>query len=360
VTIEMRHAPFFGWIHDLSAPDPTTFVNLFGLLPFTPPEFLAGYVAIGAWPLLMGVTMYLQQKLNPQPVDPVQARMFMLLPIVFTYMLSAFPAGLVIYWAWNNLLSIASNGRSCIARAQPGAASRHAADLFPARDVESGDLVKSGRLLFARDCRFIAARPGRRRCRPKLAGIVSRTLNVGKSSLVNALTGRRTLARTSNTPGRTRQINFFALGGRLLLVDLPGYGYAEASKSAVKAWTRTVQHYLRARNTLRRVCLLIDSRHGLKEPDQPVMQLCDSAGLSYQVILTKTDKPGAAELAAVAEAVHTELTRHSAAHPEIHLTSAEKALGIAALRATLAGFAVPAELRPDVAARAVAMGRPPR
>jgi YidC/Oxa1 family membrane protein insertase len=107
VTIEMRHAPFFGWIHDLSAPDPTTFVNLFGFLPFAPPEFLASYVAIGAWPLLMGVTMFLQQKLNPQPVDPVQARMFMLLPIVFTYMLSAFPAGLVIYWAWNNLLSIA-------------------------------------------------------------------------------------------------------------------------------------------------------------------------------------------------------------------------------------------------------------
>jgi YidC/Oxa1 family membrane protein insertase len=107
VTLEMRHAPFFGWIHDLSAPDPTTFINLFGLIPFTPPEAIAHFVAIGAWPLLMGVTMYLQQKLNPQPVDPVQARMFMLLPIVFTYMLSAFPAGLVIYWAWNNLLSIA-------------------------------------------------------------------------------------------------------------------------------------------------------------------------------------------------------------------------------------------------------------
>jgi YidC/Oxa1 family membrane protein insertase len=103
VTIEMRHAPFFGWIHDLSAPDPTSFANLFGLVPFTPPAMLM----IGAWPLLMGVTMFLQQKLNPQPVDPVQARMFMLLPIVFTYMLSAFPAGLVIYWAWNNLLSIA-------------------------------------------------------------------------------------------------------------------------------------------------------------------------------------------------------------------------------------------------------------
>ncbi|HTW52630.1 MAG TPA: membrane protein insertase YidC [Stellaceae bacterium] len=103
VTIEMRHAPFYGWIHDLSAPDPTSFANLFGLLPFAPPHVLM----IGAWPLIMGVTMFLQQKLNPQPVDPIQARMFMFLPIVFTYMLASFPAGLVIYWSWNNLLSIA-------------------------------------------------------------------------------------------------------------------------------------------------------------------------------------------------------------------------------------------------------------
>jgi YidC/Oxa1 family membrane protein insertase len=103
VAIDLRHAPFFGWIHDLSAPDPTSFANLFGLLPFTPPSFLM----IGAWPIIMGVTMFLQQKLNPQPVDPAQARMFMLLPIVFTYMLSHFPAGLVIYWAWSNTLSIA-------------------------------------------------------------------------------------------------------------------------------------------------------------------------------------------------------------------------------------------------------------
>jgi YidC/Oxa1 family membrane protein insertase len=103
VTLEMRHAPFFGWIHDLSAPDPTSFANLFGLLPFTPPSILM----IGAWPLIMGLTMFLQQKLNPQPVDPVQARMFMILPVVFTYMLSHFPAGLVIYWAWNNTLSVA-------------------------------------------------------------------------------------------------------------------------------------------------------------------------------------------------------------------------------------------------------------
>ena len=109
VTIEMRHAPFFGWIHDLSAPDPTSFANLFGLLPFNPLTVptIGHFLAIGAWPLIMGVTMFLQQKLNPQPVDPVQAKMFMALPVVFTYMLSAFPAGLVIYWSWNNLLSIA-------------------------------------------------------------------------------------------------------------------------------------------------------------------------------------------------------------------------------------------------------------
>ena len=103
VTIEMRHAPFYGWIHDLSAPDPTSFFNLFGLLPFDPPSFLM----IGAWPLLMGLTMFLQQKLNPQPADPAQATMFMIMPVMMTFLLASFPAGLVIYWAWNNILSIA-------------------------------------------------------------------------------------------------------------------------------------------------------------------------------------------------------------------------------------------------------------
>jgi len=105
VTIEMRQAPFYGWIHDLSAPDPTSFTNLFGLLPFHPPEI--SFLAIGAWPIIMGITMFLQQKLNPQPPDPMQAKMFMALPFVFTYMLAQFASGLVIYWAWNNLLSIA-------------------------------------------------------------------------------------------------------------------------------------------------------------------------------------------------------------------------------------------------------------
>jgi YidC/Oxa1 family membrane protein insertase len=108
VTIEMRHAPFFGWIRDLSAPDPTSFANLFGLLPFSPAlvPVIGAFLMIGAWPIIMGLTMFLQQKLNPQPVDPMQARMFMILPVVFTYMLAHFPAGLVIYWAWNNTLSV--------------------------------------------------------------------------------------------------------------------------------------------------------------------------------------------------------------------------------------------------------------
>jgi YidC/Oxa1 family membrane protein insertase len=123
VTIEMRQAPFYGWIHDLSAPDPTSFINLFGLLPFAPPEI--SFLHIGAWPLIMGVTMFLQQKLNPQPPDPMQAKMFMALPFVFTYMLAQFASGLVIYWAWNNLLSIAQQWtimRSAgVSRAQPPA-----------------------------------------------------------------------------------------------------------------------------------------------------------------------------------------------------------------------------------------------
>jgi len=108
VNIEMRHAPFFWWIQDLSARDPTSVLNLFGLLPFTPPtEGIVGIISIGIWPLLMGISMWLQQRLNPAPPDPMQARIFMMLPIVFTFMLAQFPAGLVIYWAWNNVLSIA-------------------------------------------------------------------------------------------------------------------------------------------------------------------------------------------------------------------------------------------------------------
>jgi GTP-binding protein len=234
-------------------------------------------------------------------------------------------------------------------------------ELFPPREVEP-ELIEAGRLLFAQGCRFVAGSAEADALPPEglpEIAFLGRS-NVGKSSLINALTGRRMLARTSNTPGRTRQINFFALGDRLMLVDLPGYGYAEASKSAVQAWTRTVQHYLRTRASLRRVCLLIDSRHGLKEPDRPILQLCDSAGLSYQVVLTKTDKASATELAAAAAAVQQELAKHGAAHPEIHLTSAEKVLGIAALRAALATFALAPRSRAEAAAGAVATSGPAR
>jgi GTP-binding protein len=217
-----------------------------------------------------------------------------------------------------------------------------AADIYPAREIEQ-ELIEAGRLLVARECRFVAGAAEATALPPDglpEIAFVGRS-NVGKSSLVNALTGRRTLARTSNTPGRTRQLNFFALGNRLMLVDLPGYGYAEASKSAIQAWTRLIQDYLHRRASLRRVCLLIDSRHGIKDADRPMMRLCDAAGLSYQIVLTKADKLGPAALPGVVETVASELVRHSAAHPEIHLTSVEKGRGIAALRATLAGFAEP-------------------
>lgn len=213
-------------------------------------------------------------------------------------------------------------------------------DLFPPRALDAED-VETGRLLFARECRFIAGAADEAALPPESLpeiAFVGRS-NVGKSSLVNALTGRRMLARISNTPGRTRQLNFFALDNRLMLVDLPGYGYAAASKSAIEGWTRLMRNYLRGRSRLRRVCLLIDSRHGIKDPDRALMGLCDAAGLSYQAVLTKIDKLGPETRAAAAEGIAAELARHTAAHPEIHLTSAEKRLGIAALRATLAGFA---------------------
>ena len=215
-----------------------------------------------------------------------------------------------------------------------------AADLYPARDIEP-DLVEAGRRLFAREARFVAGVAERAAfpadSLPEIA-FAGRS-NVGKSSLVNALTGRRMLARTSNTPGRTRQLNFFDLGGELMLVDLPGYGYAAASKQAVERWTGLVRHYLRSRASLCRICVLIDARHGLKEPDRVMVQMLDQAGVSYQVVLTKADKLGTTELMRTASRVAAELAAHTAAHPEIHLTSAEKQRGIAVLRASLAAFA---------------------
>jgi GTP-binding protein len=216
-----------------------------------------------------------------------------------------------------------------------------AAEIFPPRAVDP-DLVEVGRRLFAREARFVAGAstvatlPDDRLPEIAFAG----RSNVGKSSLVNALTGRRTLARTSNTPGRTRQINFFDLDARLMLVDLPGYGYAEASKTEIKRWTALLRSYLQTRAALRRVCLLIDSRHGVKEVDYPLMHMLDDSGVSYQIVLTKTDELGAGELTLIAERIRGAIATQAAAHPEIHLTSALKRRGIAALRATLGSFAV--------------------
>jgi GTP-binding protein len=229
------------------------------------------------------------------------------------------------------------------------------ADLFPP-DAVDPDLVEAGRRLFAREARFVTGAADAGALPPDTLPEIAFAgrSNVGKSSLVNALTGRRMLARTSKTPGRTRQLNFFDLGGELMLVDLPGYGYADASKAAIESWTALVRRYLRSRAALRRVCLLIDSRHGLKEPDRPVLQMLDQAAVSYQIVLTKTDKLRIAELTATAERVAAELAGHTAAHPEIHLTSAEEHRGIAALRATLAGFA------PSFALPAMASPEKPR
>jgi GTP-binding protein len=165
--------------------------------------------------------------------------------------------------------------------------------------------------------------------------------NVGKSSLINALTGRTSLARVSVTPGRTRELNFFTLGKdeALTLVDMPGYGYARAPKARVKGWTRLVRDYLRGRRELKRVFLLIDARHGIKPNDWETMKLMDEAAVSYQVVLTKADKPKAMELETVVAKVAGELAKHPAAYPQIVITSARAGLGIPELRAAVAALA---------------------
>ena len=167
--------------------------------------------------------------------------------------------------------------------------------------------------------------------------------NVGKSSLINALTGRSSLARVSVTPGRTRELNFFTLGKdrALYLVDMPGYGYARAPKADVKGWTRLIADYLKGRRELKRVFLLIDARHGIKPNDKETMKLLDEAAVSYQVVLTKADKPKAAELAAIQEKVAAELAKHPAAYPQLITTSARLGSGIPELRAAIAALAFP-------------------
>ncbi len=159
--------------------------------------------------------------------------------------------------------------------------------------------------------------------------------NVGKSSLVNALTGRNTLARTSHTPGRTQQLNFFNIQDRLNLVDMPGYGYAKVSKAKVANWTQLITDYLKGRASLARVYVLIDSRHGLKELDLDILKLMDRSAMSYQVVLTKTDQIGPAELAQRLAETTAQISTRVAAFPVVLATSSQKGEGVAELRAAV-------------------------
>ena len=204
--------------------------------------------------------------------------------------------------------------------------------------------IERGRKLFAGACDFVKGvvamdgLPAADRPEVCFAG----RSNVGKSTLINALTGRRALARASNTPGRTQEINYFALGGAQdgagYLVDLPGYGYARAPLDKVAKWQDLLRQYLAGRVTLARAYVLIDARHGVKAVDHEIMTLLDRSAVSFQVVLTKADKPRAGEMDRILEAVKVDLGKHPAAYPEIIITSSEKGEGLELLRAAIAAL----------------------
>jgi GTP-binding protein len=211
-----------------------------------------------------------------------------------------------------------------------------------AHDVLTPEDLDAGEALFRRPWQFVKGVPALHILpepdRPEIA-FAGRS-NVGKSSLINALVNQQGLARTSNTPGRTQELNFFEVPGvPLFLVDMPGYGFAQAPKAKVDQWTRLVKDYLRGRPNLVRVFLLLDARHGLKQPDKDVMALMDEAAVSYQAVLTKADKVKPTDLARIQQATIGELSRHAAAYPAMLATSAHSALGIAELRAEIARIA---------------------
>ena len=200
------------------------------------------------------------------------------------------------------------------------------------------DAREAGRLLFAGPVDFVkgvTAMPGLPPA-DRLEICFAGRSNVGKSSLINALTGRKNLARASNTPGRTQEINFFALGDSRYMVDLPGYGYAEAPVAVVAKWQALLKQYLQGRQTLRRAFVLIDTRHGVKDVDEEILKLLDRSAVTFQVVMTKADKVNRATREANIAQVMAALQKHPAAYPEIVVTSSEKGEGIETLRALIA------------------------
>ncbi|SLN18614.1 putative GTP-binding protein EngB [Falsiruegeria litorea R37] len=211
---------------------------------------------------------------------------------------------------------------------------------LPFPEVETPDTatIERGRKLFAGQSEFVkgvvamSGLPPADRIEVCFAG----RSNVGKSSLINALTGTKGLARASNTPGRTQEINYFTQGPELYLVDLPGYGYANAPLPVVEKWQRLLKQYLSGRQTLRRAFVLIDARHGVKPVDDEIMKLLDTSAVTFQCVLTKTDKVKAKDRERILAQVRGALSKHPAAFPEIILTSSEKGDGISTLRSVIA------------------------
>jgi GTP-binding protein len=205
--------------------------------------------------------------------------------------------------------------------------------------TDNDALIEEARVLFAGRVEFLLSAPALQFLpEPELPEIAfCGRSNVGKSSLLNAVTGRKAIARASVTPGRTQELNFFEVGEptQLRLVDMPGYGFAKAPVKVVERWKGLVRTFLRGRVVLKRTLVLVDARHGLKDVDREMMKMLDEAAVGYRMVLTKADKIKASELDAVTQKVAEETRKHAAAHPHLHITSAEKGMGIAELRAAV-------------------------